>query len=237
MISAPYLTGEITAPTTATAWSIALGNLVAPGETAPAPAALTVVLWNGSDQKITSASVVLSDSHAAGATTAADVKITYALPSVAVPAVASGSPGTQNFAPLALVAGLLPTLTVTGALAAAATSGSIRVGVYLHTAGASSLPQSMAATTSITAGGTAQSLFAALANRAVFTIQNPSTATGQGITTAESLWIQWGADATTAPPSFEVVTGATIILDTKVDPRSISIIAATTGHAFYASQG
>lgn len=371
MIPAPYLTGEITAPTTATAWSIALGNLIAPGETAPAPAALTVVLWNGSDQKITSASVVLSDSHAAGASTSAAAQITYVLPSVAVPAVASGSPGLQKFAPIGLTSGLLPTLTVTGGLAADASSGSIRVGVYLHTAGAPSVgqdvtiagsnievpvdlqgvdqpaadstttalaasgtytgtafdttnargivgsilsdqsgtlevqqspdgtnwdvvdtlfypggsaglqfavpvetpgasqgrlvytdgataqttfrlyawttpqpverlvsvPTQVAGTTSITTAATSQTLFAARPGRRFLLVQNPSTATGQGITTAESLWIGFGTAATTAPPSMELVTGALVIFDVAVDPQEITVIAATAGHAFTARQG
>lgn len=99
-----------------------------------------------------------------------------------------------------------------------------------------SLPQQAAATNTITAAGTAQSLFAAMPGRHGLMIQNPSTATGQGIATAESLWIQYGADATTKPPSVEIVTGALVILDTAVDPRSISIIAATLDHAFTATQ-
>lgn len=98
------------------------------------------------------------------------------------------------------------------------------------------LPTALATTGSITTGGTAQSLFGSAAWRRLFLIQNPSTATGQGITAAESLWITFGGTATTAPPSIEVVTGALIILDTVVDPQSISIIAATTGHAFTARQ-
>ena len=99
-----------------------------------------------------------------------------------------------------------------------------------------SVPTVSATTTTITAGGTSQVVFAARPGRRTLLLQNPSTAALQGIATAESLWLEYGKAAVVGPPSIEIVTGAFVLLDTQVDPQSININAATTAHAFVARQ-
>jgi hypothetical protein len=99
-----------------------------------------------------------------------------------------------------------------------------------------SVPTVSATTTTITAGGTSQVVFAARPGRRTLLLQNPSTAALQGIATAESLWLNYGAAAVVGPPSIEIVTGALLILDAQVDPQSVNLNAATTGHAFVARE-
>lgn len=89
----------------------------------------------------------------------------------------------------------------------------------------------------ITTGGTAKQLMAANANRKYLLIQNPSTAAGQEIATAESLWINFTTNATTARPSIEVVSGGSIVMDKFVSTELISVNAATAGHAWIAKEG
>ncbi len=82
----------------------------------------------------------------------------------------------------------------------------------------------------ITTGGAAQNLMPANASRKYLLLQNPSTAT-------ESLWFtELGVDAVQAPPSMELQPGQSYESALDVPVTAISIIAATTGHAFTARE-
>ena len=74
----------------------------------------------------------------------------------------------------------------------------------------------------ITAGGTAQTASSAK-TRQKLVVQNPSSAT-------ESLFIDFTGAATTS--SLEIQPGQTQVFQAPIDNRALSIIAATTGHAF-----
>lgn len=240
MSQAPaYLTAEITAPTTTSAFSIDLGGIVAYGSTAPSPAAFTLAVWNGSDQDITALSVVTYDSHAAGQTDTAEVDVTYAMSSVSVAAAANSKPGTQQFAPTAFSSGLLPNLKVTGTLAADASSGSIRVTVMLHAGGSSSSGVSLTnASGTITTGGTSQQLVAANSSRKYLLVVNLST---------DTLWIRFGSTAAAASePSIPLNPavaassyggGAYEMAGSAISTDAIQIYGATTGDAFSAWEG
>lgn len=244
MSQAPaYLTAEITAPTTTSAFSIDLGGIVAYGSTAPSPAAFTLAVWNGSDQDITALSVVTYDSHAAGQTDTAEVTVTYAMSSVSVAAAANSKPGTQQFSPTAFSSGLLPNLKVTGTLAADASSGSIRVTVMLHevdpAGGSSSSGVSLTnASGTITTGGTSQQLVAANSSRKYLLVVNLST---------DTLWIRFGSTASAASePSIPLNPavaassyggGAFFMEGSAISTDAIQILGATTGDAFSAWEG
>ena len=92
---------------------------------------------------------------------------------------------------------------------------------------------------SVTTGGTSQQLAAAKTDRRWLLVQNPSDATAQGISTAESLWVDWvNGEATDGTPSVELTPGATVTLDAGfVATGAVYIIAATTGHKFSAQEG
>lgn len=84
----------------------------------------------------------------------------------------------------------------------------------------------------ITLGGTAQAGIALNASRKSWCIQNPDTATTQGIGTAEVLWVRVGGTAaanvgTELTPGNQACSAPGLI-----DTAAISVFAATTGHKF-----
>lgn len=87
-----------------------------------------------------------------------------------------------------------------------------------------------ASTTTITAGGTSQQVFAANPRRRVFMFQNLS---------AETLYLNFGTNASsTARNSVAVVAGALYESPPNYCPTTtINVVGATTGSAFMAKQG
>ena len=82
----------------------------------------------------------------------------------------------------------------------------------------------------ITVGGTSQQVMAANASRKGLMIQNPSTAT-------ESLFVNFGAAATTTGNSVELLPGGTFWEDAgMVSTETVNVVAATGGHAFMAKE-
>lgn len=83
----------------------------------------------------------------------------------------------------------------------------------------------------ITAGGSAQSLFASNLARKYLLVQNQHA--------TEDLWINFGTTAVVGQPSVKIVPGAALLMDGSgfVSTQSVSVIAATTAHAFTAKQG
>ena len=83
----------------------------------------------------------------------------------------------------------------------------------------------------ITAGGTAQVLMAVNASRKYLLVQNPSAAT-------ESLWINFTTAAVESQPSIELTPGQGFLMEAGfISTEAVSVIAATTGHAFTAKEG
>lgn len=84
-----------------------------------------------------------------------------------------------------------------------------------------------APTASITTGGSAQTLFAAAAERLALFVENLSSG---------DLWVRFGATATQAAPSIRLPAGAILNMDARgfIDTGLVSIIGATTGQAFTA---
>lgn len=82
----------------------------------------------------------------------------------------------------------------------------------------------------ITTGGTAQTAAAANTSRKYLFIQNPSTAPG-------SLWFSTVTTAVAASPSIELVPGASDATGVFCPTGAVSVIAATTGHAFTMREG
>ena len=102
-------------------------------------------------------------------------------------------------------------------------------------------PINPAATLSQTTGGTWQVLFAANNNRSTLWIENYCTATSQGITTAESLFVYFLPQSTIAPttasgPSlgaFELAAcGSQVFADQYMTKQAVYVLSATTGHQF-----
>ena len=98
-----------------------------------------------------------------------------------------------------------------------------------------------ATTLAVTTGGTWQVLFAANANRTTLWIQNYCTATSQGITTAESLFVYFLPTGVAAPttgsgPSlgaFELAAcGSQVFADQYMTKQAVYVVGATTNHAF-----
>lgn len=95
--------------------------------------------------------------------------------------------------------------------------------------------------TTITAGGTSQTLMASNGSRKGFTIQNPCSATTQGIVTVESLFINFTSAATVntsanvaeLPPCSSYSEG---LNGGVVTQETITIIGATTSHIIYAKE-
>ena len=90
----------------------------------------------------------------------------------------------------------------------------------------------------IAAGGTSQTLVAQNQSRRRVIIQNPCTAASQGIGTAENLFLNFTAAATTAGGnSLELQPCGSF--DTGAGPQStekLTVIAATTGHQYVAKE-
>lgn len=98
-----------------------------------------------------------------------------------------------------------------------------------------------AATLAITSGGAWQTLFAQNTNRSALLIENPCSATTQGIGTAESLFVSFGSNpgSSTTTGAFELAPcGSMSLLGTPnyVSTQIVYVYAATTSHAFIASQ-
>jgi len=89
---------------------------------------------------------------------------------------------------------------------------------------------------SIAVGGTSQLLRAANPLRKGLLIQNPATATGQGIAQTESLFINFlGAATVDLGTSIEIVAGGYFSFNgIPVSGQAVQINAATTGHRFLA---
>ena len=90
----------------------------------------------------------------------------------------------------------------------------------------------------IAAGGTSQTLAVTNASRKRIIIQNPSTAAGQGIGAAESLYINFTSPAgIDNGSSLELLPGATFDSDAgPVTPQAINVNATTTGHQYIAKE-
>lgn len=83
--------------------------------------------------------------------------------------------------------------------------------------------------TTITTGGTSQTVFAANNNRRYLEIQNISDTT---------MYVNFGAAAVADSNSFKLVAGAVYVNASNYCPQGIvTIICATTGKAFVAKQG
>jgi archaellin len=90
---------------------------------------------------------------------------------------------------------------------------------------------------SITTGGTAQTLAAVNASRRYLLVQNPLSATTQGIATAESLFINFTTTAVAGEPSIELAPGDIFVMEgSAVSTELVSVIAATTGHKWTAKE-
>lgn len=93
----------------------------------------------------------------------------------------------------------------------------------------------------ITLGGTSQTLMAANASRVAFTIQNPCSATEQGIATAEDLFINITSAATVStnanlavlPPCSSFSWG---LNGGTISQAAITVNAASTSHIWYAKE-
>lgn len=82
----------------------------------------------------------------------------------------------------------------------------------------------------ITAGGTAQQLAAVLVTRRYLFIQN--------IDPGEDLWFNFTTTAVVGQPSIKLSPGAAFVMEGSfVSTELVSVIAATTGHAFVAKEG
>lgn len=91
---------------------------------------------------------------------------------------------------------------------------------------------------SISVGGTSQTLAASNANRKRIVIQNPCTATSQGIATAENLFLNFTSAATTAGGN-SIELQACGSYDSGLGPvttEQINVIAATTNHKYVAKE-
>jgi len=90
---------------------------------------------------------------------------------------------------------------------------------------------------SIAVGGTSQQLAAANGSRLRLQIQNPCFAAGEGIGTAESLFVNFGAAASSAGGSVELAPCGTY--DTGAGPvttQQVNVVAATGGHLYTAKE-
>lgn len=95
--------------------------------------------------------------------------------------------------------------------------------------------------TTITAGGTSQTLMAANSSRKGFEIQNPCSSTTQNIPAAESLFINFTSAATvnTSANGVELAPCASYsegLNGGAVSQEAITVIGATTGHIIYAKE-
>lgn len=180
--------------------------------------ASTVIQVQGANQKLTCPPysqgffpiLALGPSLNLTAQSAGDVYVPVTFLNVPMPL------GIWNVQNPGLVQGTIP---VSGTIAAGPT-----LGAYGNFSGA------------IAVANTSQLLAAANGQRKRIFIQNPTSATGQGIAAAEPLFVNFGAAAGVDDGnSFELQPGAA--LDTGLGPLSseqINVVAATAGHRFIA---
>jgi hypothetical protein len=84
-------------------------------------------------------------------------------------------------------------------------------------------------------GGKSQELAPANGSRNYIIVQNPATAAGQNLSTAESLFIRFGLKAgVNDGTSFEILPGSCMEFDTVVSTELVSVNAATAGHRWIA---
>jgi hypothetical protein len=90
---------------------------------------------------------------------------------------------------------------------------------------------------SVATGGTSQIMMAA-SNRRRLTIENPYSATTQGISAAENLFIRFGAPAKSSEGNcIELLPGGSYDSDSGPCTRDVVyVVAATSGHQFYAAE-
>ena len=90
---------------------------------------------------------------------------------------------------------------------------------------------------SVKSGGVSQIMIPA-GQRLALVIENPVTATSQGIVTAESLFINFTNPAsTTVAGSIELIAGGSHTEDTaNVTFEAVTVTAATTAHQFTAKE-
>ena len=87
----------------------------------------------------------------------------------------------------------------------------------------------------LSVGGKSQQLAPANGSRKSIIVQNPGTAAGQNLSTAESLFIRFGLNAgVNDGTSFEVLPGSCMEFDTVVSTEAVSVNAATAGHRWIA---
>lgn len=105
----------------------------------------------------------------------------------------------------------------------------------VYTAQPAVSPSASSGATTITAGGTAQSLFSAGSVTHGCYIVNPQSSTEQGIPAAEILYVDFtGASASSGSgTSLPVYPGVSFPCPTAL-ATSVSVVAATTNHAFKA---
>lgn len=90
---------------------------------------------------------------------------------------------------------------------------------------------------SIAAGGSSQTAIAANSSRKGFLIQNPCTATTQGISTAENLFINFtSAASTSAGTSIELGPCDSFSSVGTITTETITVTATTTGHKYVAKE-
>lgn len=90
----------------------------------------------------------------------------------------------------------------------------------------------------ITTGGTSQQFAASNTARNRITIQNPTSATGQGISVAENCQVNFGAAASqTAGTSFDLSPGGSFDSGSGPVPTdAVNVVCATTGHKVIAKE-
>jgi hypothetical protein len=95
-----------------------------------------------------------------------------------------------------------------------------------------------ATTLTITAGGTWQTMFAKNQNRSTLWIENPCSATTQGIAAAESLFVAFGAAPNSGTSgTFEIAPCGSLVMSNQyISQQIIYVYGATAGHAFVAAQ-
>lgn len=90
----------------------------------------------------------------------------------------------------------------------------------------------------VTTGGTSQTLNAANPSRTKLIIQNPLSATEQGIALAENLYINFTSAADVANGSIILIPGQMLTLSgTLITGELITVNAATSGHKYTAKVG
>lgn len=102
-------------------------------------------------------------------------------------------------------------------------------------------PFTNASPLTITTGGTWQALFAAptTGTRQALWIENPCTATSQGIASSENLFIGFGTQPTSTTTGGVVelqACGSLTMSGPYITQQAVWVYGATTSHAFFAAQ-